>query len=273
MKSPWRCYSGRYVHIMASSMETEQVTTEQVSSVAVKYLEANELHDAALFCILLFFNEEERGKEMREAVSGKQRSGLGREVLTQVSNFMQQRAKMDMLKQLVGIQLNELQNRFDSNHGVDSMFVALDGGGGKQQTDYAGFAEVFQWHVDPTFVDIVVADENVAWRGLVDQAREGGERVCVPKIANVCVTPALRRKGLGRTLVQACLDEARRWGAPFAVLQVDQDNVGARRFYREIGFQEVGLQTDLWRYNLSGRSLKSERAPKILMRYELLPCE
>jgi GNAT superfamily N-acetyltransferase len=102
-----------------------------------------------------------------------------------------------------------------------------------------------------------------------EAGRGDGTAVCVPKIANVCVAPNLRRCGVGASLVRHCCAQAADWGAPFVVLQVDHDNKGARRFYRKLGFEEIAIQQNMWRYDLSGKKLKSVLAPKILMRLDL----
>jgi len=62
-------------------------------------------------------------------------------------------------------------------------------------------------------------------------------------IANVAVHPEERRKGIASALVRACLDSAYEERAREVVLQVDSDNLGARRLYETLGFSSMATRT------------------------------
>jgi len=62
-------------------------------------------------------------------------------------------------------------------------------------------------------------------------------------IANVAVRPDQRRRGIGRFLTQAAMDQARRRGADEIWLQVRDDNPGAIDLYRSLGFVEMARRT------------------------------
>ena len=62
-------------------------------------------------------------------------------------------------------------------------------------------------------------------------------------VANVAVHPDYRRKGMAVAMMQATLDLIRRQGGGEAILQVDDDNLGAVTLYREMGFRRVTTQT------------------------------
>ncbi len=61
-------------------------------------------------------------------------------------------------------------------------------------------------------------------------------------ILTVTVSPMFRGKGLGRALLEFLLEEARRRGASFAMLEVRVSNTVARTLYQSAGFYEVGLR-------------------------------
>ena len=78
-------------------------------------------------------------------------------------------------------------------------------------------------------VEGVLVGYAITWT-ILDQAELG----------NVAVTPAARRRGVGRMLVEAALRRVRRRGARECFLEVRESNVGARRLYEELGFAAIG---------------------------------
>jgi [ribosomal protein S18]-alanine N-acetyltransferase len=67
---------------------------------------------------------------------------------------------------------------------------------------------------------------------------EDGRRI--GHIITIDVAPASRRRGLGRTLMEAILDRLRALGARSVRLEVAVDNPEAQSFYRELGFSPTG---------------------------------
>ena len=61
-------------------------------------------------------------------------------------------------------------------------------------------------------------------------------------IQTIAVAPAARGRGLGRTLMQALIGEARKRGAREVFLEVRADNPSAQRLYERLGFAEVGVR-------------------------------
>ena len=61
-------------------------------------------------------------------------------------------------------------------------------------------------------------------------------------ILNLCIDPALRRRGVGRALLVALLSRARRAGMEHAFLEVRPSNPGAIALYRALGFEPVGVR-------------------------------
>ena len=66
-------------------------------------------------------------------------------------------------------------------------------------------------------------------------------------ITLVAVAPEQRRRGLGRQVLEALLDEARQQGARHATLEVAATNGAAVGLYRALGFQDAGLRRGYYR--------------------------
>lgn len=59
-------------------------------------------------------------------------------------------------------------------------------------------------------------------------------------VVTLDVHPTVRRRGLGRRLIESALERSVAAGAKRAVLEVDVRNSGAIAFYRVLGFRESG---------------------------------
>ena len=67
------------------------------------------------------------------------------------------------------------------------------------------------------------------------------------EIANLAVAPARRDRGVGATLLDAALAEARQLGAADTYLEVRSSNARARQLYDSRGFVEVGKRRNYYR--------------------------
>ena len=67
------------------------------------------------------------------------------------------------------------------------------------------------------------------------------------EILSIGVVPRYRRRGTGRALVAALVDEAGRRGLGSIVLEVAVDNNAARRLYAALGFERVGWRPRYYR--------------------------
>jgi ribosomal-protein-alanine N-acetyltransferase len=67
------------------------------------------------------------------------------------------------------------------------------------------------------------------------------------ELANLAVSPAARRRGLGGVLLDAALDEARARGSTVVYLEVRDSNAAARALYLSRGFVEVGRRRAYYR--------------------------
>ena len=67
------------------------------------------------------------------------------------------------------------------------------------------------------------------------------------EILTLGVVPTCRRRGVGRALLCAILDRARRQSIPSIVLEVAADNAAARRLYAAAGFVPIGHRRRYYR--------------------------
>lgn len=61
-------------------------------------------------------------------------------------------------------------------------------------------------------------------------------------IINLAVAPAFRKKGVGREMIEYCLEFARKRGAQLATLEVRESNEAARRLYEKCEFKIVAIR-------------------------------
>jgi len=61
-------------------------------------------------------------------------------------------------------------------------------------------------------------------------------------IQTIAVAPGARRRGLGRALMVALLDEARSRNAAEVFLEVRADNPNARALYASLGFEQIAVR-------------------------------
>ncbi len=66
-------------------------------------------------------------------------------------------------------------------------------------------------------------------------------------LGNVAVHPRWQGRSIGRTLVEAALEEVVRRGGTWVGLEVREDNLPARRLYERLGFEPVGASLELLR--------------------------
>ena len=66
-------------------------------------------------------------------------------------------------------------------------------------------------------------------------------------VNNVASHQEYRRIGIGRSLMEAALDEAGRRGVAHVILEVRASNEGAQLLYRDLGFGFVGRRRDYYR--------------------------
>lgn len=97
--------------------------------------------------------------------------------------------------------------------------------------------------------------EVLAYVGMTYAADEGS-------ITNVATHPNSRRKGLGKGVVSALLQEAARLSLSYVYLEVRLSNAPAIALYESLGFEVVGTRKNFYRH-------PTEDA--LLMRASILP--
>lgn len=113
----------------------------------------------------------------------------------------------------------------------------------------ANSPEAAQWH-ESAYANIGHAGEN-CWIAEHDGVLVGflvaravaGEM----EILNLAVDTAVRRRGIGRTLLREALSWASQNGVMRVFLEVRSLNVAAREFYQAQGFASLGIRKDYYR--------------------------
>lgn len=86
---------------------------------------------------------------------------------------------------------------------------------------------------DATASFIARSVEHATLDGMILTSRVKPE---VSHVTQICVEPERQRQGLGRALLERCLDQLRKQGMRAATLTVTADNASARALYQQLGF-------------------------------------
>lgn len=86
---------------------------------------------------------------------------------------------------------------------------------------------------------VFAAKEGDAWLGIAGAYPDQDEPSTV-WVVSMWVAPEARRRGMGRALIDACVDWARTRGASEVHLWVTRSNVPARALYEAAGFLPTG---------------------------------
>eukprot|EP00607_Mallomonas_marina_P006030 CAMPEP_0182430422 /NCGR_PEP_ID=MMETSP1167-20130531/40418_1 /TAXON_ID=2988 /ORGANISM="Mallomonas Sp, Strain CCMP3275" /LENGTH=203 /DNA_ID=CAMNT_0024615497 /DNA_START=260 /DNA_END=871 /DNA_ORIENTATION=+ len=178
--------------------------------------------------------------------------------------------KKAVLRKLYNVLLEELTKRFLLRS--NAMFKAVNYSTGK----IVGFAEIYHTHKNPIAETTDTEDSSgsdTTNDELCDIYEPCDYLPKYAKIANLAVSSSVRRKGVGKQLLQCCLLYASEKGFDNVSLAVDQDNVDALNFYSRSGFNEKGSEEKGWRYEWSGWRLKPVFIPKIIMNKKLSSVE
>jgi ribosomal protein S18 acetylase RimI-like enzyme len=124
---------------------------------------------------------------------------------------------------------------------VDSGILTLDEATKRADKQFAELLPDGLETQDHAFFTPVDGDEPVGM--LWVHFEDGGEQRAF--IYDIQVWERLRRRGYGRAIIEALIDEARRRGARSIGLNVFGSNPGAKALYEETGFQVTATQMKL----------------------------
>ena len=95
---------------------------------------------------------------------------------------------------------------------------------------------------DSAFGTVALCDgQVVAYGGMLTVLDEG-------QITNIAVLPAFRRKGIGRAVLLAMTEEAKRRGLCMLSLEVRVSNAGAIALYESCGWKRAGERKNFYRH-------------------------
>jgi len=114
-----------------------------------------------------------------------------------------------------------------------------------QQTEQ-GYAAFLGSQLAASNVVILVAESDGDVVGYTYAGMEGKDYMSLRGPAGVLydivVDPGVRRRGVGKQLVEATLAELRRRGAPQVVLSTAQPNAAAQRLFERMGFRRTMIE-------------------------------
>ncbi len=89
------------------------------------------------------------------------------------------------------------------------------------------------------FYKAVIKGEPIGFIACDTNWKSPFEEVEVGEIHEVIVLPRYRRSGVGRELIEKCIEYSRKKGRKICELWVGEKNEEAKKFYKELGFKEL----------------------------------
>lgn len=116
--------------------------------------------------------------------------------------------------------------------------TAIDRATAESPWSAATFASEFA-RDDRYYCIATIDDEVVGFAGFAVLAGDA-------HIMAIAVRPDCQRRGVGRRLLSALLDEADRWGVDGVTLEVREDDMRTRTLYERAGFVEEGRRANYY---------------------------
>jgi ribosomal protein S18 acetylase RimI-like enzyme len=122
------------------------------------------------------------------------------------------------------------------------------------------------WRYSPARIARLIAHREVS--SLVADDGSGPQGFAIMEFGDerahlvlLCVQPALRRRGLGRHMIEWMLRSAQVAGMASIRLELRADNLGAQSFYAALGFEEEGLVPGYYDGRVAARRMIRRTAP------------
>lgn len=78
------------------------------------------------------------------------------------------------------------------------------------------------------------------------------------EIPNVCVKASARCRGVGKEMMTALIEEAKKLGMAMLYLEVRESNTPARALYQRLGFEENGVRKNFYEHPVEHAVLMSK---------------
>ncbi len=153
--------------------------------------------------------------------------------------------------------------------------VNVNGANGESNGSTNGENSQSDGDVDPSDMLIGYGESTTIASGKTAPIRrKSRQRSLRPILTNLSVSKEARCSGVGSALVDACEDivmDENEWSRKYyeMVLEVEEENVAAQRFYEKRGYIALFADPTSRRYDTSGFLLKNERTTKICYRKDL----
>lgn len=106
--------------------------------------------------------------------------------------------------------------------------------------------------------DVLQSNDYEVWGGYGDTALVGAVVMAVgpfdAEIESLVVSAAVRRKGVGRALIEHAVTRARAVGKERILLEVREGNEAALALYKRVGFKEDGRRAQYYAPLLEGQT-------------------
>lgn len=119
------------------------------------------------------------------------------------------------------------------------------------------------------YFDDDASNDNMNSRRMIPKRIRGSE-IERPVLTNLAVKVEVRRSGVGSKLLDACESAVRLWGKSEMVLEVEEENIGARRWYQKRGYRVLFSDPSSKRYDVNGLVLKKVKCTRQILRKSLL---
>jgi ribosomal protein S18 acetylase RimI-like enzyme len=222
----------------------------------------SELKEISRLCIDVFFNKQENveGLATNKQVAPWKSVQLAYLRTYQYGDLMARNAfkQNEQVDLIVARRVYPIKQQTDNMKMVDSSQIYNLG-----QTSAKRNAQQF---AAGEIIGYAEVSEKIFGLGGKFDTRSSEEKLR-PYLSNLSVVEYARQSGVGSKLLDACEKAVLNWNATYSeiVLQVEEDNTSAIKFYKRRGWEFVFADPTCRRYDTSGLFLKETRITKYAM--------